>query len=430
MSKSDYKCEHCSSKHPRGHYVKCVFTGSNALCDRCRKLMPHESQVVRTVNSYYHKECYEFRIDPTTIMKNPDPLPSEKEEDDEEELTTKSGKPLRKSIFDFMSRGGKNKGPKSNHEPISPGLEDVEKINSVDWPNTNVIDSTFENLDKNIDDFHDLKNFEVVKDMMDLPLSYPGAFARVYKVKQDNKFFALRFFTKKKDDAMNRYRILHEFYELNKQNNQLPFLTDFQYLSNSIKIKVKDELIRFPIVKMDWVDGQTLEIFFQSKPSKNKIKSVRKNFLDLISTMESLNIAHGDLHPKNIIIDNQKNLKLVDYDCMFIEKFKNSNMPELGDPDCQHPNRENFAYDEKIDRFSSIVLYLTMLILEEKPDVINIRNGEFIFSSNDYSNSTDSKIFQICKELTPEIQNLSDTLIQICKSRKPKIPALGELVKQ
>ena len=84
----------------------------------------------------------------------------------------------------------------------------------------------------------------------------------------------------------------------------------------------------------------------------------------MVMELESLGIAHGDLHPKNIMVYNDQ-LRLVDYDCIFIKDFQGQDEPEDGDADCQHPKRKNFVYDQKIDRFSALVIYLGLLAISE-----------------------------------------------------------------
>jgi serine/threonine protein kinase len=251
----------------------------------------------------------------------------------------------------------------------------------------------------------------------------------VYKVKSNNKFFALRFFSRKNTGAMKKYKLLHEFYEKNK-GDKLSFLIDFEYLVNAIYVQVEKEKKRFPLLKMDWVEGKTLEKFLEELPDKNKIKMVKKYFKKMIDSMEELKIAHGDLHPKNIIVEDTEKLKLVDYDCFYIDEFNNFPMPEIGDKDCQHPNRLNFQFNHEIDRFSALVLYLAISVIEEKPEMVNARKGEFIFSSADYLDPDNSDVFNKILSLSDENRELVKFVIQYCKEKNPNIESLDSLLKK
>ncbi|MCE9651852.1 MAG: hypothetical protein K8Q89_02160 [Nitrosarchaeum sp.] len=308
--------------------------------------------------------------------------------------------------------------------------EDSATLDGIDWPPSDLVDRTFENLQGNAS--HDkISGFHIVKNSMDLPLAYPGQFARVYKVQNNKEFFALRFFTKKREGAMLRYKILHDYFEENFQENNKPgFLINFEYLTNAININIKKKQTRFPLIKMDWVDGDTLENFMKTCKDKNEIKIIKDKFKKVNDEMELYGIAHGDLHPKNIIINKTNEIKLVDYDCMYIRDFMGESMPEFGDPDCQHPNRAAFKYDDNIDRFSALVIYLALMVLEEDPTFFNIIDRDFIFSREDYENPYGSDTFKKLKMFSSDVKYILEILISYCVEEIPKPETLSSILKK
>ena len=166
--------------------------------------------------------------------------------------------------------------------------------------------------------------------------------------------------------------------------------------------------------------------YFQTNDSK-KFRDLSDKFLEMVNKLESLEIAHGDLHPKNIIVDNVQ-LKLVDYDCIFVKDFKDQNQPELGDPDCQHPNRVNFDYDQKIDRFSALVIYLALLAISEDIQLKKVRGNEFIFKKTDFLKPKESKIFKKLDSMSSKIKLLSSKLEEYCNKNKPNIDSLEKIL--
>ena len=180
---------------------------------------------------------------------------------------------------------------------------------------------------------------------------------------------------------------------------------------------------------MDWIDGDVLHEFIKKTSKPEKFEMLAKKFLNMVKELERLKIAHGDLHPKNIIVHHNQ-LRLVDYDCIFIKDFKGCPSPEDGDPDCQHPNRKNFDYDEKIDRFSALVIYLALLAISEKIELKSkYRGEEFIFSANDFKNPEKSELF---KELdgmkSSKIKSLSNILKKYCGENKPNVNSLEKIL--
>ena len=422
-----YRCNHCGSNLKEGRKVTCQFTNTPCDFENCNGILPHKGIVWNVNYSYFHLTCYEKKlkmsvVSPTPPPKKPKkttssfPFPPKKDDEDDN------------SIFNFFKK--KMKAKKTDE--VEPGQGDImDFLSGIDWPNTDQIDSAISNLkEKSTRD--EICYFEVVEDMMGLPLSFPGQFARVYKMqdsKNNKKSMALRFFSKKKKGSMNRYRILHEYFEPYSEKDLLNFFIDFNFVKDAVNITVNKEQISFPVIKMDWIEGETLEKFLQDHSNKKKIKKLKFNFKKIIDEMEDHEIAHGDLHPKNMIITKNSEIKLVDYDCLFIKKFSGDDMPELGDPDCQHPNRKNFKYNHTIDRFSAFVLYFALSILEDNPEFSDVRDGEFIFSRADYENPEQSETFKKVSELeSPEIKYYLKILKNICKKKKPSIDPLSLIV--
>ena len=428
----NYRCNWCRSNLKEGRKVTCQFT--NVQCDfkNCNVNLPHKGVVWNVNYSYFHLTCYEKKLKMGVVSSTPPPKKPKK-------TTSSFADPPKKdddegnSIFDFFKK--KKKEKKINE--IEPGQGDImDSLSGIDWPTTDQIDNAISNLkEKSTKD--EIRHFQIVENMMGDPLSFPGQFARVYKMqdsKNNKKSIALRFFSKKKKGSMNRYRILHEYFESYSENNVLNFFIGFNFLKDAVNIFVNKKEYQFPIIKMDWIEGKTLEKFLKYDDEKEdnykrKIKKLKINFKKIIDEMEHHEIAHGDLHPKNIIITKNNEIKLVDYDCLYITKFMDKNMPELGDPDCQHPNRKNFKYDHTIDRFSAFVLYFALSILEDNPECSDIRDGEFIFSRADYENPEKSETFKKINELpSPEIQYFLKILKDICKKKKPSIEPLSSII--
>ena len=175
------------------------------------------------------------------------------------------------------------------------------------------------------------------------------------------------------------------------------------------------------------MEGKTLETFIDKTNNSKKFRDLSDKFLEMVNKLESLEIAHGDLHPKNIIVDNGQ-LKLVDYDCIFIKDFKGQQAPEIGDADCQHPNRVNFDYNQKLDRFSALVIYLALVAISEDIQLKEVRGKEFIFKKTDFLKPKESKTFKKLDNMNSKIKLLSSKLQEYCNTNKPNIDSLEKIL--
>ena len=87
--------------------------------------------------------------------------------------------------------------------------------------------------------------------------------------------------------------------------------------------------------------------------------------------MDSLrrsSIAHGDLQHGNIIVVNSE-IRLVDYDGMYVPGLAGKLSPELGQRNYQHPRRTEKDYGPNMDNFSSWVIYISLIALAVQPEL-------------------------------------------------------------
>ena len=319
------------------------------------------------------------------------------------------------------------KNPKTKSKPN----ETDDESDDLDghWPMTADMENALEHPEDNIDD-EELKEIKMELDVIRQPIQWQGQYAVVYKGELKGDMLALRLFKMKQKGLMRRYSDLHDYFEKNKIFAECPYFIRFEYKPGAIYIKFRInrnvEEKPFDIIKMDWVEGDVLQEFIKNTDDKKRIKILADKFLDMVMELESLGIAHGDLHPKNIMVHNDQ-LRLVDYDCIFIKDFQGQDEPEDGDPDCQHPKRRNFVYDQKIDRFSALVIYLGLLAISENIELKSHRGEEFIFQKSDFLNPTESKLFKKLDGMSSEIKSLSSKLQEYCNEDKPNIDSLQKI---
>jgi len=93
--------------------------------------------------------------------------------------------------------------------------------------------------------------------------------------------------------------------------------------------------------------------------------------------MRFAGIAHGDLQHGNIIMCNHE-LRLVDYDGMYVPAMKNFMASELGHPNYQHPARAPHHFGPYLDNFSAWVIYASIKALQVDPLLLDQLGGATI----------------------------------------------------
>lgn len=225
-----------------------------------------------------------------------------------------------------------------------------------------------------------------------------GNYGSIYKVRSDDgKFYALKCFTKKSLTINKRYSRISDY--LNGMKNIPEFLIHFSYFPEGIRTR-KVPGVYFPMLKMEWIDGVTLNQFISANLEDGKaLKATGNRIVKAVADLQKAGIAHGDLSGDNIIIDSSGNIKFVDYDGMYIPAFKGEKATELGHADFQHPGRTADTYSEKLDSFSALVIQISMQVLSLKPDLWKRFNNNdpdcLILRKTDFLKPEDSEALQV-----------------------------------
>ena len=258
-----------------------------------------------------------------------------------------------------------------------------------------------------------------------LPYSVEGSFAIVFKITDGVQEYALKCFTSPPHGFENQEKLTEFFHK-----NNLDFVIDY---NSHVEIQVQTAGIpgTYPTLISPWVKGKTLLEFLEESAQKNLLKSqakiISRKFFDIMSKMESLNMAHGDLSGKNVMIESNFNIKLIDYDGIYIPEFKNQPSKESGSKHFQHNSRLNGSialFDETMDRFSALVIYLSLIALSEKPELYKNFHDEdnLIFKQKDLDEPSTSKLFsELLKIPNAEIKKLTQELEKYCKSNNLKL---------
>jgi serine/threonine protein kinase len=212
-----------------------------------------------------------------------------------------------------------------------------------------------------------------------LPRAISGAFASVYKLTSENSTWAVKCFLRRIEDQAQRYEKTNNCLQADSPGSTIPF----SYLSQGIKVNGH----WFPVLKMEWIEGQTLDEFATSilYSTPELAFGVAHEFLELHQNLRNSGIAHGDLQHANIMM-TQNGLRLVDYDGMFVPGMEGLSAVELGHRHYQHPARRAHHFGKYIDDFPAWIIYSSLLILATDPSLFSRFRGEsdyLIFNESD-----------------------------------------------
>ena len=232
------------------------------------------------------------------------------------------------------------------------------------------------------------------------PYRSSGAFAVVFKMqdKSTGKYYALKCFTEEQEGRAEAYRQIAD--ELDLLDS--PYITSVKYMEKELFVDSQCEEDEFPVLLMDWVDGETMEAYIAANyQNQSAMLMLSYRFGKMAAWLRSQSFAHGDVKPDNIIIRPDGSLTLVDYDGMFVSSMKGSKSPTIGTKDFSHPLRTVDDFDETIDDFSLASIALSLKAISMKSTLLDIygASDRLLFSENDYRNPSNSKVISALQDL-------------------------------
>ena len=232
------------------------------------------------------------------------------------------------------------------------------------------------------------------------PYRSSGAFAVVFKMqdKSTGKYYALKCFTEEQEGRADAYRQIAD--ELDMVDS--PYITSVKYMEKELFVDSQCEEDEFPVLLMDWVDGETMEAYIAANyRNQSAMSMLCYRFGRMAAWLRSQSFAHGDVKPDNIIIRPDGSLTLVDYDGMFVSSMKGCKSPTIGTKDFCHPLRTVDDFDETIDDFSLASIALSLKAISMNSTLLDTygASDRLLFSENDYRNPSNSKVISALQGL-------------------------------
>ncbi len=256
------------------------------------------------------------------------------------------------------------------------------------------------------------------------PLVYSGNFATVYPVTCGSRKYAVRCFTRQVNGQQVRYGHLSDYLRYTLP----PTLVEFAFHEHGIRVRGE----WFPIVKMEWVNGEPLNKYVRENlSSSTEMDRIVRRWRGAVGDLLSRNIAHNDLQHGNVMVQNDSSIRLVDYDGIFLPQYQGQASPEIGHQNFQHPQRTDADYAEHIDNFPAFVIYLSLLALAGDPGLWGRFNNDdnLILKKSDYADPDNSECFQALKGSTDAtVRYLAGYLAECCSMPVEQIPDLESVL--
>jgi hypothetical protein len=286
----------------------------------------------------------------------------------------------------------------------------------------------------------DLMTCKIARDSNNQPKACSGAFAVVYKGTYQSAptctgDVAIRVFTSASSERQDRYKAISEYLK----RFQLKCLVGFEYFDKGIRHPSGKW---YPLVRMEWVKGDILYNYTRDcclAGDRQALSSLAEKWVELVAELAHVQIAHGDLQHANVMVTDRGELKLVDYDCMYVPTMgADRRNLELGVVPYQNPNRtEETLLFSGLDHFSALFIFVVLKALAADPRLWTTYVAppdceayeKMLFRATDFENSSTSALHRdLMRSSDQKVQELTKKLFGFWTTDLKSIPPLSELV--
>ncbi len=257
-----------------------------------------------------------------------------------------------------------------------------------------------------------------VANKLGMPRPISGTFASVYELVSGGRRWAVKCFLRNIPDLHQRYSKISEHL---KKCRWLRYFATFEYQDKGILVQGKS----FPLVKMEWLDGYPLNTFIEQNLTRRRVLAkLKKTWVKLLADLRSAHIAHGDLQHGNVLVRPNGDLRLIDYDGMWVPALAGEGSNETGHPDYQDPGRTQKDFHAGVDEFSDAVIQIAICaVIRDKSLWDKYNNGDnLLVRRRDFLDPRSSPLIADLRALgDPEIREKLEFVLNAC-ARHGKVP--------
>ncbi|XVV04916.1 hypothetical protein ACQPW3_05805 [Actinosynnema sp. CA-248983] len=266
----------------------------------------------------------------------------------------------------------------------------------------------------------DLRRAGVRKTPQGVPAVSSGGFALTFDITTHaGNRLAVRCFHKTGNHLQERYAEIAEFVRTHR--GDMDFLVDVAYQGQGIRVNGT----AFPIVRMQWVEGARLDYWVEDHLNQpDALDGVRWQLGRATAMLRAAGAAHGDLQHGNVLVNRGGQVRLVDYDGLFLPALAPLGAAELGHRSYQHPDRGN-SYHRDLDFFSAYVINLSLKAIKQDPSLWQeFYTGEnLLFAAADFAEPERSALFARLFR-TPSLAREARLLAHACSAEFAAVPTI------
>ncbi len=300
------------------------------------------------------------------------------------------------------------------------------------WPTENDYTKAVTRVNPSPFSLLNTKKIQVILDENDQPVKRVGNNAVIFKVCMNEKFYALKCYTKEINNQTNYLQAVEKYVAQISSTFMLPFEL---FESEVYVIKSENSFHgTYCVLLMPWIEGKTLYNFVQrccEEKNRTALDEIFTQFQQMSVWLLQQTFVHGNLAAENIMVTPQGKLMLADYDNILFDELTDTTGQSPYNNDFQHPKRNQHVINLAADQFSILVLAISLKALQFKPELFSTYTNEsgLIFTANSLREGDKSAVYKELKNINDfYLQNLLRLFVISINKQTIEIPLLSTCI--
>ncbi len=212
--------------------------------------------------------------------------------------------------------------------------------------------------------FSKLSKLRPVLDTDGTPVLMKGSISVVFKMTDGEKTYAVKCFLAEQEGREDAYKQICKYLAI----VQSPYLVHTEYMENELCVDTNHSVRqKYPVVVMDWIEGRSLAQYMKAIQGDEASRiQLANDFRELMLWLLCEDFAHGDLNSENIIVRDNGQLVLVDYDGAIVPTMLEK-ARETGTPLYCYKGHAKNKFDEYVDDYACVFIMLAVMVNSFSP---------------------------------------------------------------
>ncbi len=274
--------------------------------------------------------------------------------------------------------------------------------------------------------FRTLEGVVPDRDLYGEPLFWVGNFSVIFRVRIQGKAYALKCYIREPNHDPRLFDLLSH------ANSE--YIIPCRWLPEEVYVYDEyDQGCYYPVLLTEWIEGETLGrrvARLAQQKDREALGELAVRFDRMAVWLLEQEFAHGDMKHDNVLVREDGRLCLIDFDGMYWPAFAGARSSLIGSPAYQHPVRDEYFFNKRIDDYPLAIIALSLHALQQDPSLFARYNDKenLIFNAAETAVGSSELLNRLERHWTEQGEGALLALCRMLRSDTPAVEGLSRVL--